>query len=83
VSSLPEMPCRELVEVITDYLEDALPADDRARFEAHLHECGPCRDYVEQFREVIAASGRLAPEDVPPETRDELARAFRAWSQGP
>ena len=33
---LPEMPCRELVELVTDYLEDRLSPLDRARFEAHL-----------------------------------------------
>ena len=60
------MPCRELVEVITDYLEDALPRDDRVRFEAHLAECDACRDYVAQFEQTIALSGRVEAEGMPP-----------------
>jgi anti-sigma factor RsiW len=76
---LPEMPCRELVEVITDYLEDALPRDDRVRFEAHLAECDACRDYVAQFEQTIALSGRVEAEGLPPALRDELLSAFRAW----
>ena len=73
------MPCRELVEVITDYLEDALAERDRLRFEAHLAECDACRDYVEQFQQTIALSGRIEPEQLPPVLQDELLSAFRAW----
>jgi anti-sigma factor RsiW len=73
------MPCRELVEVITEYLEDALSERDRLRFEAHLDECDACRDYVEQFEQTIALSGRIEPEQLPPGLQDELLSAFRAW----
>jgi anti-sigma factor RsiW len=79
MTDLPEMPCRELVEVITDYLEDALPDRDRLRFEAHLAECDECRDYVAQFEQTIALSGRVEPDQLPPGLRDELLSAFRAW----
>ncbi len=76
---LPDMPCRELVEVITDYLEDALPDRDRLRFEVHLAECDGCRDYVAQFEQTIAVSGRIEAEQLSPALRDELLSAFRAW----
>jgi anti-sigma factor RsiW len=46
----PEMACRELVELVTDYLEDRLSLRDRARFEAHLSDCEYCATYVEQMR---------------------------------
>jgi anti-sigma factor RsiW len=77
---LPEMPCRELVEVITDYLEDRLSPVDRARFEAHLAECEACRTYLEQFRQTISALGRLPEESLSPEVRNALIDAFRGWS---
>jgi anti-sigma factor RsiW len=77
MTDLPEMPCRELVEVITDYLEDAQPDDDRVRFEAHLADCDACRDYVEQFEQTIALSGRLELEQLPAGLRDELLSAWR------
>jgi anti-sigma factor RsiW len=80
---LPEMPCRELVEVITDYLEGALPDRDRVRFEAHLAECDACREYVAQFEQTIALSGRVEPEQLPPALQDELLSAFRAWRDAP
>ena len=43
--------CRELVELITDYLEGAMPPDERARFEAHVAECDGCEAYVRQMRD--------------------------------
>ena len=76
----PEMPCRELVEVITDYLEDRLSPVDRARFEAHLAECEACSTYLEQFRQTIRALGRLPEESLSPEARNALLDAFRGWS---
>lgn len=80
-TSLPEMPCRELVELVTDYLEDRLSARDRARFEAHLAECEYCETYLEQMRQTIRALGRLPEESLSPEARDALLTAFRDWSR--
>ena len=77
---LPEMPCRELVELVTDYLEDRLSPVDRARFEAHLAECEACRTYLEQFRQTIRALGRLPEESLSREARNALLDAFRGWS---
>ena len=78
---LPEMPCRELVELITEYLEDRLSPTDRSRFEAHLAECEPCRTYLEQFRQTIRALGRLPEESLSVEARNTLLTAFRDWSR--
>ena len=76
-----EMSCRELVEVITDYLEGAMAAEDRVRFEAHLAECPYCVDYLEQMRETIATLGSLGEESLSPEARDRLLHAFRGWTR--
>jgi anti-sigma factor RsiW len=78
-NQLPEMPCRELVELITDYLEDRLSPVDRARFEAHLAECQACRSYLEQLRRTIRVLGRLPEESLSPEARSMLLDAFRGW----
>lgn len=78
---LPEMPCRELVELITDYLENRLAPRDRARFEAHLAECEACVMYLEQFRETIRTLGRLPQESLSSQARDALTAAFRGWSR--
>lgn len=79
--NLPEMPCRELVEVVTDYLENRLSPSDRTRFEAHLAQCEACRMYLEQFRQTIRALGRLPEESLSPEARTALLAAFRGWTR--
>jgi anti-sigma factor RsiW len=77
-----EMPCQELVELVTAYFDGALSRRDRRRFKAHIRGCEHCTAYVEQMRLVIEATGRLTEEDVPPEAREELLAAFRGWKEG-
>jgi anti-sigma factor RsiW len=78
----PDVTCRELVELVTDYLEERLPASDRARFELHLAYCEPCRTYLRQMRQVLESAGRLGEESLAPEARDALLAAFRGWKRG-
>jgi anti-sigma factor RsiW len=69
--------CKEFVELVTDYLEGTLPAEERARMDAHLAECDGCAGYLEDVRRLV---GTLAATPEPPpegETRDALLRAFR------
>jgi anti-sigma factor RsiW len=77
-----EMPCQELVELVTAYFDGSLSRRDRRRFEAHIRGCEHCTAYVEQMRELIAATGRLTEADIPPTARDELLAAFQGWSEG-
>jgi anti-sigma factor RsiW len=71
--------CRELVELVTDYLEGRLSAADRSRFEEHLDECDGCTGYVEQMRRTIEALGHIPEESLSPEAERELLAAFRDW----
>ncbi|HET6847534.1 MAG TPA: zf-HC2 domain-containing protein [Gaiellales bacterium] len=77
---LRPLPCQELVELVTDYLEGALPPADRERFDRHIAGCDGCTAYLEQMRATIRLTGRLRPDDVDPAARAALLRAFRGWS---
>jgi anti-sigma factor RsiW len=74
-----ELTCRELVELVTDYLEGALPPGDVERFERHLAICPGCTTYVEQIRETVRQTGRLREDDLEPAARDALLAQFRNW----
>jgi anti-sigma factor RsiW len=74
-----DLECREVVEVVTDYLEGAMPPGERLRFDQHLALCEGCQAYLEQLRTVIRVAGRPAVDAVPPETMAGLLRAFRDW----
>ena len=71
--------CRELVELVTDYLEDALSPEDRTRFETHVGACQGCERYLHQMRETIRLTGRLTEERIPDDARRELLATFRGW----
>jgi anti-sigma factor RsiW len=73
-----DLSCQELVELVTDYLDGALPAGERARFDAHLEECEGCTRYVEQIRATIAVAGRTPELEARPEV-GSLLDAFRDW----
>ena len=75
-----DLVCRQGVELVNDYLEGVLPRHDRRRFEQHLRACPNCTAYLEQMRITIAVSGRLTPEDLSAEARDEFTRLFRRWN---
>jgi len=79
MSQPAHLSCQEFVELVTDYVEGAMPADERERFDAHLSVCEFCTIYLEQMEQTIRAVGRLTPEDVTPEAESVLLAAFRDW----
>ena len=77
--SVPELTCKEVVEVVTDYLEGTMPAEQRLLVEEHLAFCDWCQSYLEQLRATIRLTGNLREDDLTPEARDGLLEVFRDW----
>ncbi len=73
--------CREIVHLVTEYLDGAMPPEQRIRFERHIAICPPCRAFLAQVRETIHLSGKLTEESLSPKTRDALVSAFRDWKR--
>lgn len=74
--------CKELVELVTEYFENALAPAERARFEEHIMTCPPCRAHLEQLRSTLRVVGRVPAESVPAEAEQTLVEAFRDWKRG-
>jgi anti-sigma factor RsiW len=74
-----EMTCRELVELVTEYLEGTLLAHDRMRLEAHVAECPYCEEYIAQMRRTVEVLGKLPAERMDPAREQMLLEAFRGW----
>lgn len=83
---LPSRPadlvCQQLVELVTDYLEGALSRRDRKRFEQHLAGCPHCPEYLAQMRATIDLTGRITPDDLTPQMREDFIELFRRWQAG-
>lgn len=73
------MTCREIAELITDYLEGALSPEAKVRFEDHVAGCAACTSYIGQLRATTRVLTRLREEDLPVSLREELLAAFRTW----
>jgi anti-sigma factor RsiW len=78
----PGLPCIEVVELVSDYLDDKLDDTTRRRVDEHLQLCPACRVYVEQVRETVRALGRLPADELPEHAVTELEAAFAAFRRG-
>jgi anti-sigma factor RsiW len=81
-SSFIDLWCKDAVELVTEYLEQGLTAEDRVRFEKHLLTCPPCTEYLAQMRttvELAAELARAAPsaDASDPGLEPQLLAAFR------
>jgi anti-sigma factor RsiW len=75
--------CKQLVTLVSDYLDGRLSPDERERFDMHIGGCGDCAAYLDQLRQAVRLVGKLREEDIEPSTRDALLTAFRAWKARP
>jgi anti-sigma factor RsiW len=75
------MTCQELVELVTEYLDGALPPRDRERFEEHLATCPGCEAHLTQVRETIGVLGHVPPEALSERAERDLLAAFRNWKR--
>jgi anti-sigma factor RsiW len=73
--------CQEVVELVSDYLDQALPPEEASLFEQHVNFCDGCDWYLDQMRSTVQTVGRISEQDVPDETRAKLLAAFRGWKR--
>jgi len=76
------MTCKELVELVTDYLEGKLPDVEVIRFEQHLSSCDGCTNYLEQMRQTIHVVEHTRQNVLTPQQWQDLLKLFRDWKNG-
>jgi anti-sigma factor RsiW len=74
-----DLTCRQIVELVTAYLDGSLSRSQRRRFEAHLADCPHCTEYLAQMEATIRLTGRIAEEDLTPAMEDDLREVYRRW----
>ena len=74
--------CREVVELVTEYLDGALTPEERTAVEVHLHYCAGCATFLDQIRAAAALSRGLAEEQIPDDVKDALLEVFHDWRRG-
>jgi len=81
IPDLVDLTCQEVTELVTDYMVETLTAEDRARFEQHLHACTWCMTYLSQMRRTVNWVGQLRGA-TEPIVEEKLSEVFRRWKQG-
>ena len=71
--------CKEIVELVTEYLEGSMSAERRLGFEEHIAICPPCRNYFDQFRHTVELGKTIEEDKLPADVRDALVEVFRGW----
>ena len=71
-----DLACIREVEIVTDYLEGALPVGEARRLERHVATCPGCTEYLAQMRAIAGSLGGLAGDSIPPAMRDRLVAGF-------
>lgn len=77
----PMLSCRQLTELVTDYLEGKMSLGDRMRFQMHLGMCKHCRAYLQQMKLTLQTLGTLPAEPMPDRVRAELLQRFQNWKR--
>lgn len=75
------MTCRELTDLLDEYLARDLATEVRRRFEAHLTKCRKCLVNLRGHRDIVDllhATGRDLAAATPAEVPPELLRAITA-----
>jgi anti-sigma factor RsiW len=77
-----ELTCKEIVELVTDYLDGSMAPAQHALFEQHILTCPPCATYLEQMRTMVGLAATLdAPLETVPEPPEVVLEAFRRWKR--
>jgi anti-sigma factor RsiW len=79
MSVIEDLTCREVVELVTAYLEGELPLDEATRVETHVAGCEGCETVVEEMRDTIRLTGMLTEDALTPDQQETLLGAFRGW----
>ncbi|MEA2900753.1 MAG: hypothetical protein QOH36_640 [Actinomycetota bacterium] len=72
--------CQDAVELVTDFLEGALPPAVRSRLEEHLRACRSCAAYLAQMRTMLRALAQVPAPTLDRATRAELVERYRRWT---
>ncbi|MBI1279921.1 MAG: anti-sigma factor [Anaerolineaceae bacterium] len=71
--------CKELVDLVADYMDETISKEARAKFEQHLSECGYCSAYVQQMHMTVKLTSQLSESEGDKPAPDELVDIFRKW----
>jgi anti-sigma factor RsiW len=69
--------CRQIADLLGDYLDGSLPKPTRELLEWHIEGCGPCVAFVNTYRGTVSAATKLKDVEIPSELKKRLLAVLR------
>ena len=67
-----EFECRQIAELLGDYLDGSLPRHQAELLEWHIEGCRPCVAFVNTYKGTINAAQKLQEVEIPSELKSRL-----------
>ena len=77
VTEPTEMECRQIAELLGDYLDGTLPKATRELLEWHIEGCPPCVAFVNTYRGTVNATRKLSDVPIPTELKQRLLNVLK------
>ena len=72
-----EIECRQIAELLGDYLDGTLPSHLRQLIDFHIDDCPPCVAFVNTYRGTINAARKLSDVPIPSELKQRLLNVLK------
>jgi anti-sigma factor RsiW len=78
-----DLECRQIAELLGDYLDGTLPPATHELIDWHIESCQPCVAFVSTYRGTIQATRRLPCSPIPSELKQRLLKVLRTRQDAP
>jgi len=72
------MECRQIAELLGDYIDGSLPSHLRDLIDFHIEGCQPCVAFMNTYRGTISATRTMPNIPIPPELKHRLLKVLRS-----
>jgi anti-sigma factor RsiW len=73
-----EIECRQIAELLGDYLDGSLPRETRELIDFHIDGCAPCVAFLNTYRGTVDAARLLPDVVIPPELKKRLLTVLKS-----
>jgi anti-sigma factor RsiW len=73
-----EIECRQIAELLADYLDGSLPRATRELIDFHIDGCAPCVAFLNTYRGTVDATRKLAEVPIPSELKKRLLTVLKS-----
>jgi predicted anti-sigma-YlaC factor YlaD len=73
-----EIECRQIAELLGDYLDGSLPRETRELIDFHIDGCAPCVAFLNTYRGTVDVARKLPDVPIPPELKKRLLAVLKS-----